>query len=178
MAIPCLRIYQESGEHQEPLLWGEHLISGVITGPLSIPTQGGIESDADYPYCSGDGKCFPCVPAGWNNTRCGPPPLYCNKTQSCPVKLDKSNFIAGLKIKDWVAVLVCSAMYIATCPSLLPLSFTLTSIPPPFFSLSLLPLSLPPSLCPSLPHSFPTFLPSFLPCFVPSSYLLSPFPLG
>ena len=66
--------------------------------------QGGIESDDDYPYCSGVGKCFPCVPAGWNNTRCGAPPLYCNQSQSCSKKLNVSKFLPGLKIKDWIAV--------------------------------------------------------------------------
>ena len=28
------------------------------------PFQGGIDSDYAFPYCSGDGKCFPCVAPG------------------------------------------------------------------------------------------------------------------
>lgn len=66
--------------------------------------QGGIESEADYPYCSGFGKCFPCVPQGYNKTRCGPAPPSCNKTDSCTSKLDPSKFVSGLKVKSWVAI--------------------------------------------------------------------------
>ena len=66
--------------------------------------KGGIEKESDYPYCSGKGDCFPCVPKGWNNTRCGPPPTYCNNTFSCFNKVDKKNFVPGLKVKSWMAV--------------------------------------------------------------------------
>ena len=127
-------------------------------GTLSTPTQGGIESEVDYPYCSGDGSCYPCVPAGWNNTRCGPPPLYCNKTQSCQVKLDQNKFIPGLKIKDWVAVLVCGTTNthistLSSLPSSLPFiypSFFLST--PSHHPLPLLPLS------PPLPPFYVSFL--------------------
>ena len=66
--------------------------------------QGGLESESSYPYCSGIGTCFPCVPRGWNNTRCGPPPTYCNDTFSCSNKLNKNEFVPGLKVKSWIAV--------------------------------------------------------------------------
>lgn len=69
-----------------------------------IEKAGGIESEANYPYCSGSGKCFPCVPPGYNKTRCGPAPSYCNKTQSCQAKMSTSKFVEGLKVKSWVAV--------------------------------------------------------------------------
>ncbi|XP_019851717.1 PREDICTED: cysteine proteinase 15A-like isoform X2 [Amphimedon queenslandica] len=69
-----------------------------------IKNEGGIEREEDYPYCSGQGTCFPCVPSGWNKTRCGPPPLYCNDTFSCTHKLDKSKFVQGLSIKSWIAI--------------------------------------------------------------------------
>lgn len=69
----------------------------------SLP-QGGIESEQDYPYCSGTGKCFPCVPVGYNKTRCGPPPPYCEKNQSCPAKLDKSKFVPELKVDSWMSL--------------------------------------------------------------------------
>lgn len=73
--------------------------------PHTLPlSQGGIEEDVDYPYCSGSGQCFPCVPVGYNKTRCGPPPSYCNKTESCDVKLNTSNFVSGLKVKSWIAI--------------------------------------------------------------------------
>jgi cathepsin F len=69
-----------------------------------IQKQGGIESESDYPYCSGMGTCYPCVPSGWNKTRCGPPPLYCNNTFSCSHRLDQNKFVEGLKIKSWIAI--------------------------------------------------------------------------
>ncbi|CAI8043566.1 Cysteine proteinase 1 [Geodia barretti] len=65
---------------------------------------GGIESDFAYPYCSGDGKCFPCAAPGYNVTRCGQPPEYCNKTQSCGDKLNSNDFVSGLRVSSWVAV--------------------------------------------------------------------------
>ncbi|XP_065839389.1 cysteine proteinase 1-like [Oscarella lobularis] len=69
-----------------------------------VKSVGGIETEEDYAYCSGNGKCYPCPGKDYNKTRCGPPPLYCNKTQSCDVKLDKSKFVSGLEVADWVAV--------------------------------------------------------------------------
>jgi cathepsin F len=44
---------------------------------------GGLMSEAAYPFCEGTGNCFPCMPRGYNKTFCGPPPEYCNKSQSC-----------------------------------------------------------------------------------------------
>eukprot|EP00118_Oscarella_pearsei_P004861 m.21485 g.21485 ORF g.21485 m.21485 type:complete len:386 (+) comp28181_c0_seq3:60-1217(+) len=69
-----------------------------------VKAVGGIEPESDYPYCSGNGQCYPCPGKGYNKTRCGPPPLYCNKTQSCDVKLDKTKFVPGLSVSDWAAV--------------------------------------------------------------------------
>ncbi len=38
-----------------------------------IQSAGGIESEADYSYCSGLNKaCLPCSPPGYNKTECGP----------------------------------------------------------------------------------------------------------
>ena len=68
--------------------------------------QGGIESETDYPYCSGFGKCFPCQAPGYNKTRCGPPvpPTSCLKNESCLAKINSSLFVHGLKLKSWVAI--------------------------------------------------------------------------
>lgn len=44
-----------------------------------ILTRGGLQREADYPYCAGMGGCFPCM-ANKNTTFCGPPPSYCNRT--------------------------------------------------------------------------------------------------
>ena len=79
--------------------------------PLSIfkvcwLVQGGIESWADYAYCSGGEKdgCFPCDPPGYNKTLCGPRIPYCLKNESCAAKIDPAKFVPGLKIVDWKAI--------------------------------------------------------------------------
>lgn len=69
-----------------------------------IKKIGGIESEETYPYCSGTGACYPCVPNNYNKSLCGPPPLYCNKTTSCLAKLDSSKFVAGLKINTYKVI--------------------------------------------------------------------------
>ena len=66
--------------------------------------QGGIESEEDYPYCSGFGKCFPCAAPGYNKTRCGPAAPYCLKNESCSFKLERSKFVPGLNLSSWVAI--------------------------------------------------------------------------
>ncbi|XP_063408693.1 cathepsin L-like [Mytilus trossulus] len=76
-----------------------------------IMKTGGIESSRDYGYCSGDtdtkhqeNNCLPCPPPGFNSTLCGPAVPYCNMSQSCVAKLDKTKFVKGLKITDWKAI--------------------------------------------------------------------------
>jgi cathepsin F len=69
-----------------------------------IKRIGGIQTEKDYPYCSGLGKCYPCPTKNYNKTRCGPPVSYCNKTDSCDAKLNTSRFVPGLKVVDWVAI--------------------------------------------------------------------------
>ncbi|KAI6661208.1 cysteine proteinase 1-like isoform X1 [Oopsacas minuta] len=63
-----------------------------------IKETGGIQSEDSYPYCSGSGHCYPCPPAGYNASLCGPPPEYCNQSQSCVAKVKPKEFVAGLKI--------------------------------------------------------------------------------
>ena len=46
-----------------------------------IEKLGGIEPAADYEYCCGTGDCYPCMAKGFNETKCGPPPTYCNKVR-------------------------------------------------------------------------------------------------
>lgn len=69
-----------------------------------LEKAGGIESEDNYPYCSGSGQCFPCQAQGYNKTRCGPPVPSCNTSESCPAKLKPSLFVPGLKLKGWVAI--------------------------------------------------------------------------
>jgi hypothetical protein len=38
------------------------------------------------------------------STKCGPPPTYCNKSESCHAKLDKSLFVPGLAVNGYVAI--------------------------------------------------------------------------
>ena len=45
-----------------------------------IMRVGGLTKTENYEYCMGTGKCYPCVPEGYNETLCGPPPTYCNAT--------------------------------------------------------------------------------------------------
>lgn len=77
----------------------------LIRMPISN-TQGGIELWDDYGYCCGGGKdpCYVCPMGVWNSTLCGPPMPYCNMTQSCPGKLDRSKFVPGLNVTDWKAI--------------------------------------------------------------------------
>ena len=46
-----------------------------------IEKLGGIEPASDYEYCCGTGDCYPCMAKGFNETKCGPPPTYCNKVR-------------------------------------------------------------------------------------------------
>ena len=66
-----------------------------------IKQAGGIESVADYPYCSGTGACYPCVPNGYNVSLCGAAPEYCNKSQSCSAKINPDRFVSGLKVEGF-----------------------------------------------------------------------------
>lgn len=65
-----------------------------------------MQSEKDYPYCSGFGKCFPCPAPGYNKTRCGPPvpATACLRNESCSSKLNTSQFVAGLAVKSWIAI--------------------------------------------------------------------------
>ncbi|XP_035679889.1 cysteine proteinase 1-like [Branchiostoma floridae] len=73
-----------------------------------IKRVGGIEKEEDYPYCSGlggeKGTCFPCPAPAYNASMCGPAVSYCNETESCGFRLDKSKFIPGLQVTDWAAI--------------------------------------------------------------------------
>jgi cathepsin F len=66
-----------------------------------IIETGGLMSEADYPYCVGSGKCFPCMPMGFNYTFCGTAPEWCNRTKYPCRATHKSNFAA--KISSWVS---------------------------------------------------------------------------
>ena len=66
-----------------------------------VQRAGGIESVADYPYCSGNGDCYPCVANGYNVSLCGRGPEYCNKSQSCFAKINPDRFVSGLKVQGF-----------------------------------------------------------------------------
>jgi len=46
-----------------------------------VVQAGGLISESEYPYCVGNGSCFPCSPPNYNLTFCGPGPEFCNKTR-------------------------------------------------------------------------------------------------
>ncbi|KAK3586760.1 hypothetical protein CHS0354_023488 [Potamilus streckersoni] len=91
----------------------EHADCGIYGGWPYLAYQyvmkaGGLESWDDYPYCcglgGGPGTCFTCPAPSYNKTLCGPPIPWCNMTQSCVFKVDKSKFVPGLKVIDWKLV--------------------------------------------------------------------------
>ena len=73
-------------------------------------------AESSYPYCSGFGKCFPCMAPGYNKTRCGPPVPHtaCLKNESCQAKLSRADFVAGLRIQSWVAIPKVSSLKYGT----------------------------------------------------------------
>ncbi|XP_033730423.1 cysteine proteinase 15A-like, partial [Pecten maximus] len=73
-----------------------------------IMRAGGLETWEDYWYCSGlggaPGTCEVCPAPGFNTSLCGPPIPYCNMSQSCVFKLNKSKFVSGFKVNTWKAI--------------------------------------------------------------------------
>lgn len=63
-----------------------------------ILQAGGMPSESQWPYCSGSGKCYPCM-AGPVKL-CGPPPYYCDDT----IALKCGSFESAAKISSWAAV--------------------------------------------------------------------------
>ncbi|XP_069111888.1 cathepsin L-like [Argopecten irradians] len=73
-----------------------------------VMKAGGLETWEDYWYCSGlggaPGTCEVCPAPGFNDSLCGPPIPYCNMSQSCVFKLNKSKFVPGFKVNTWKAI--------------------------------------------------------------------------
>lgn len=64
-----------------------------------IIKSGGLPSEVDWPYCSGTGKCYPCMQGP--TKQCGPPPSYCDHTYSA--KCDAPYNVAA-KISSWTSI--------------------------------------------------------------------------
>ncbi|XP_067931272.1 uncharacterized protein [Watersipora subatra] len=98
--------------------------------------QGGIESWEDYGYCCGGGKtpCFVCPMGVWNSSLCGPPEPYCNMSQSCPAKLDKSKFVKGINITGWSALPLNETVIAQQLQKIGPLSVALDATMLQFYS--------------------------------------------
>lgn len=84
-----------------------------------IIQAGGIPSEAQWPYCSGNGNCYPCM-AGPVKL-CGPPPYYCDET----ITAKCGAFDAAAKITSWAAVSTDEAEIASTLISHGPLSVLL-----------------------------------------------------
>lgn len=66
-----------------------------------IINNGGLPSEIDYPYCVGNGSCYPCNTPTYSETFCGPPLDFCDKS-GAPCKLGNNPIAA--KIDDWKAL--------------------------------------------------------------------------
>ncbi len=65
-----------------------------------IAKSGGIPSEATWPYCSGSGKCYPCMQGPVS--LCGPPPYYCDSTieQKCPTAAKSAQISSWEYVSD------------------------------------------------------------------------------
>ncbi|EAR88193.1 papain family cysteine protease (macronuclear) [Tetrahymena thermophila SB210] len=66
-----------------------------------VINAGGLPSEETYPYCVGNGGCYPCPAPGYNETLCGPAVPYCNAT-AYPCRQGQVPIAA--KIEDWKAL--------------------------------------------------------------------------
>ncbi|XP_012946113.1 cysteine proteinase 1 [Aplysia californica] len=89
------------------------LEGAIACGPLGatmpgfylwVIEEGGLMSWEDYPYCVGNGGCAPCEPPGYSSQWCGGewPIKPCVARDSCEAKYDRSKFVPGIKVKDFV----------------------------------------------------------------------------
>eukprot|EP00475_Leptophrys_vorax_P015726 TRINITY_DN2203_c0_g1_i1.p1 TRINITY_DN2203_c0_g1~~TRINITY_DN2203_c0_g1_i1.p1 ORF type:complete len:369 (-),score=86.98 TRINITY_DN2203_c0_g1_i1:79-1185(-) len=70
--------------------------------------SGGIRTEADFPYCVGEGNCYPCMPAGYSPSLCGDhKDLYCNASSTRGQNTDGYCFNTrdvAVQLTDWKAV--------------------------------------------------------------------------
>nr|KAI8727686.1 cathepsin L1-like [Biomphalaria glabrata] len=94
-----------------PDLFSDSLACGINGGlPYAvfryIKKVGGVTTEEMYPYCVGSGTCKPCAPPGYDPEMCERYPLNdCDKADSCPAKLDTSQFVQGLMVSTWTDVI-------------------------------------------------------------------------
>jgi cathepsin F len=65
-----------------------------------IIKSGGVPSEQSWPYCAGNGDCYPCMQGPV--AQCGPPPSYCDKSYSS--KCDSKPYDVTAKISSWTTV--------------------------------------------------------------------------
>jgi len=93
--------------------YADPFTGAVACGPLGatmpgfyywVINEGGVMTWEDYPYCSGDNECSPCAPEDYSSEWCGGewPISPCREHESCHAKYDRSKFVDGLKVKDFV----------------------------------------------------------------------------
>lgn len=66
-----------------------------------VEKSGGLDPEAEYPYCCGNGSCYPCPATGYDTDRCGPPVSYCNATKY-PCRTQRS--ANAVKIDGWASI--------------------------------------------------------------------------
>lgn len=64
-----------------------------------VIAQGGLPSEASWPYCAGTGDCYPCMEGPIS--LCGPPPSYCDRDYE---KKCKQGFDVAAKISSWTSL--------------------------------------------------------------------------
>eukprot|EP01086_Lenisia_limosa_P006002 TRINITY_DN240_c0_g1_i3.p1 TRINITY_DN240_c0_g1~~TRINITY_DN240_c0_g1_i3.p1 ORF type:complete len:356 (-),score=66.36 TRINITY_DN240_c0_g1_i3:21-1088(-) len=67
----------------------------------SVIQWGGLNTEKEFPYCSGDGSCYPCMPDNYNVTMCGKhDDLYCKPEETCTQMA--APFSASISSWDWL----------------------------------------------------------------------------
>lgn len=60
--------------------------------------KGGVPSEASWPYCSGNGSCYPCMLGPIS--LCGPPPYYCDRD----IPASCNSMEPAATISSWTAI--------------------------------------------------------------------------
>jgi cathepsin F len=104
-----------------------------------IIERGGLPSEAEWPYCSGNGQCAPCM--NGPVSLCGPPPYSCDRTIDEKCK-DFTNTKPYASISSWISVSEDEEIIASTLYSQGPLSVLLDASQLQFYKSGILPMYL------------------------------------